>query len=159
LRFDAYKTMPRGTQQAFESWLDLWKFTHFISLAINDPMLSAEGARQLLKEWDARMNRALLGPKWANRPDERMFNFYFLEKPNTNPHWHGLIMLGGFDDETLAHRAKILTEKAEPIWKAIKPSGTVKVKPIYHQQGASNYIAKELGYEVSYANFVTPDEF
>src|SRR4051812_39121907 len=119
---DVYDSLPKGkpharTRHEVSKWLDQWPFTLFVTLATNDPMVSNEVARRLIKDWDARMNRALLGPKWVDRPDERMFNFYFLEKPGVNPHWHALILLGGFDDETLARRSEIFIQQAEIIWK------------------------------------------
>jgi hypothetical protein len=37
------------------------------------------------------MHRKLVGRDWVNRVADRMWSFYFLEKPNSNPHWHALI--------------------------------------------------------------------
>jgi hypothetical protein len=162
--FDAYSSLPKGRPHprmrcAVSNWLDRWKLTHFATLATNDPMVSNDGARRLIRDWDAQMNREQLGPKWVKRPDERMFNFYFLEKPGVNPHWHALIMVGGFDDEILTRRQEILTQQTEFIWKGLKSSGSVDIQPVYHQDGVSNYVAKALGHEVSYSCFVTLNEF
>ena len=81
-------------------WLENWKFDRFVTLATNGANLTARifGSRHdrltgLLEEWDGRMNRKLAGPKWSKRPEDRMWAFYFLEKPAGNPHWHGLVRL------------------------------------------------------------------
>jgi hypothetical protein len=74
-------------------WLENWKFDRFVTLATNGANLPARilGSRHdrltgLLEEWDGRMNRKLAGPKWSKRPEDRMWAFYFLEKPAANPH-------------------------------------------------------------------------
>ena len=41
--------------------------------------------RTLLRKFDARMNHRILGKKWAIRDYDRIWAFWFLEKPNANP--------------------------------------------------------------------------
>lgn len=149
----------RRTRAAIVAWLNQWTFTHFITLATNDPGLSVEQARRLVREWDARTNRALFGPKWRWKPDERLFGFYFLEKPASNPHWHGLIKLDHFDPELRAEHARLLLIKSELVWQKLKPSGSVDVKAVDNNIGVCKYVAKELGNEVSYSEFVLWNEF
>lgn len=140
-------------------WLERWPWTHFVTLALNDPTASTARCRRLIKRWDARANRKLLGPKWLYKPDERLFAFYFLEKPNLNPHWHALVMLDERIPGRRAEQRRWLEESAECLWQTLKPSGTFNVKSIYARQGVCGYVAKELGYEVSYREFVVFREF
>ena len=146
-------------------WLENWKFDRFVTLATNGANLPARtfGSRHdhltgLLEEWDGRMNRKLAGPKWSKRPEDRMWAFYFLEKPAANPHWHGLVRLTP-PPGMLAKHGELFDRHAESIWKALVPSGTVKSLPIFDQRGVADYVAKSLPYPVSYAYFVTPDQF
>jgi hypothetical protein len=91
---------PRpGIWSGYSAWLNTFNFDAFVTLATNDPSLawrksgsSADyvGLR-VLREWDSRMHRKLVGRDWVNRVADRMWSFYFLEKPNSNPHWHALI--------------------------------------------------------------------
>ena len=53
-----------------------------------------------LGKWDAHMNSRILGREWAKLSSDRMFVFYFLEKPDYNPHWHALVRFyTSLDDE------------------------------------------------------------
>jgi hypothetical protein len=155
--------------QEIPRWLDQWRFTRFVTLAFNDPM-SADARlpgsqlkfgflRERLRRWDARMNHALLGKHWAERDADRAFAFYTLEKANVNPHWHGLVRFFQVSGMTIADQESIFDERAEPAWKKLVRSGTVDVQPITLQQGVANYVAKTLGYELSYEHYVVPDEF
>ena len=146
-------------------WLENWKFDRFVTLATNGANLPTRtfGSRHdrltgLLEEWDGRMNRKLAGPKWSTRPEDRMWAFYFLEKPAANPHWHGLVRLTP-PPGMLAKHEELFDRHAESIWKALVPSGTVKSLPIFDQRGVADYVAKSLPYPVSYEYFVTPDQF
>lgn len=146
-------------QSAIPDWLDNWEFTRFVTLATNDSSLSGANYRQTLRRWDARMNHKLLGKHWAARHSDRMWAFYFLEKAETNPHWHGLIRFYTFQNKPLAEQHRIFDENAGKVWKRLVPSGSVNVQAVTVQRGAADYVAKMLGYQVSYESFVTPDEF
>src|SRR4051812_46079268 len=87
-------------REQIPAWLDTFKFDAFVTLATNDPSLAWRNSgssadyvrlRDVLREWDSRMHRKLVGRDWVNRVADRMWGFYFLEKPNSNPHWHALI--------------------------------------------------------------------
>src|SRR3954463_85192 len=94
------RLIPQAKAEIID-WIDQWHFTRFVTLTFNDnstgdaripgSQIKYEFLRDRLKEWDARMNRAILGKDWANRYPDRIFAFWFLEKPTTNPHWHGLV--------------------------------------------------------------------
>ena len=79
-------------RREFESFIERFGPTYFVTLATNayNPV-SQNRMRDLLKAWSARVNRALLGSRWQKKPDEHIFFFAFLEKPDINPHWHLLL--------------------------------------------------------------------
>jgi hypothetical protein len=93
------RVVPEYREQ-IPAWLDRWGFDDFVTLATNNPSLgraqSGSSAdycrlRDLLRERDSRMHRKLVGRDWVRRKADRMWGFYFLEKPSSNPHWHALI--------------------------------------------------------------------
>ena len=104
------------------------------------------------------MNHAILGHKWAERDSDRIFAFYFLEKPNDNPHWHGLVRFFPIDDFPHDEQAKIFDENADQIWKKLVRSGSTDIQPVTCQKGVIDYVSKMLPYPLSYEFFVTPDE-
>src|SRR4051794_2020527 len=83
------------------AWLDTWEFHMFVTLAFNDESTSSSRLlgsslrygflRERLRKWDAFVNHRILGRKWSKRDAERMWSFFFLEKAETNPHWHGVV--------------------------------------------------------------------
>ena len=62
------------------AWLERWKFDRYITLATNDPSLAGKPVpgssiphgliRDRLREWDGRLNRAILGKHWAKRDSD-----------------------------------------------------------------------------------------
>ena len=88
-----------------------------------------------------------------------MWAFYFLEKPASNPHWHGLIRFVPYVPARAQGREELFDLHAEQIWKDLVPAGTVKTLPIFDQRGVAEYVAKALPYDVSYEHYVTPDQF
>lgn len=87
-------------QRELRAWLERYTFTHFVTLSSNHQSFTYEWMRQQLKEWDARMNRSLNGPRWHKRPDERLVWFAFPEKLTTNPHWHLLVAVDDYSVTT-----------------------------------------------------------
>ena len=141
---------------AFTAWLENWKFDKFFTLATNKSVAPAI-MRDRLREWDGRMNRKIVGREWSERIEDRMFSFYFLEKPVTNSHWHGLVRFFG-DDGLRAKQQLIFDDQIEKLWRKLVPTGTVEVRQVYDQAGANEYVAKELYHELQYTQMVTPDE-
>jgi len=115
--------------------------------------------RDRLREFDGRMNHALLGRNWAKCHADRIWAFWFLEKPEVNPHWHGLVRFFPVENMTIAEQETIFDQNAERIWKKLVPTGSVNVQPIGVQRGVIEYVGKMLGHPVSFQSFVTPDEF
>lgn len=168
MRSDIGPIVPRFRDE-LPAWLDRWPFTRFVTLAFNDPNIAARGIgsrrphpllRERLRKWDAFLNRALVGHYWMKRPEDRMFAFYSLEKATVNPHWHGLVrFFEGGGRHTIAEQEAIFDKVAEANWRKLVPSGTVDVQPVHSQTGVARYIAKTLGYPLSYEYYVVPDEF
>jgi hypothetical protein len=105
------------------------------------------------------MNHAILGKHWAKRHSDRIWAFWFIEKPETNPHWHGLVRFFPVDNIDIAEQEAIFDVTAEGIWTKLVPRGSVSVQPITVQRGVIDYVGKMLGHPVSYDHFITPDEF
>lgn len=165
--------LPPERRAELVEWLNKHGFTRFVTLATNDPSLSsvAEAIRAstpgadrlttLVRRWDAHMNRAVVGPKWAKdiyRCD-RLFACYFLEKPEANPHWHALVRI---DDQDPARRSAKLSRFDELVdvkWKELISSGSTDVQPIADRLRVTDYVAKELGNPLSYERMIVADQF
>lgn len=145
----------------FIRWLDRWRWTHFVTLATNDQggRLRPQRLYYFLREWDARVNRRLFGPKWSRRPDQRLFAAYFLEKPAVNPHWHALIMLDDPDPAVRLRQARELRIEGMRAWRPLRQSGTFDIREVDLRRGVEKYVTKELGYMVQYEHFVAPRQF
>lgn len=106
-------------------------------------------------------NRALYGPKWQQHFDESTWWFAFLEKPGSNPHWHVLLRVVGRWGVDPSNQFARLADVARFSWLKIAPAGTIDIHliPKRRQKKLTTYLAKELGGELQYSNFLTPDEF
>lgn len=153
--------LNRNQRHRLARWLgEEFVFTHFVTLTTHAPLLSRRRLRHLVREWDARMNRALYGPKWRKHTDELIWSFAFLEKPSANPHWHLLLRLGEPDGEKRERQSAKLEEFASPIWQRLVRSGDADVRKIDGgQMKVAHYLTKELKGTIQYEDFVTPDEF
>ncbi|SDR49874.1 hypothetical protein SAMN05519103_04010 [Rhizobiales bacterium GAS113] len=150
----------RSLRAAFRSWLETGRFDFFVGLAINDQSVGPRRARDLVREWNARMDRRIVGKQWLRRPDERMFALHVLEKPGSNPHWHSLIRLEPPEPDRWPVQARKLQEYAELEWRKLIKSGTVDVQQITRTpEFVARYIAKELAGEIQFREFILPDEF
>lgn len=145
-----------------QAWLgEKFDFTHFVTLTTNDPTFRPDTMRKRLKEWDARVNRKLYGPKWKEHADELIWYFAFLEKPVANPHWHLLLRIVGKFGSDLSEESTGLSEFATTAWKQVVASGTADVQEIHPgtYKTVAEYVAKELPGELQYDCFLTPDQF
>ncbi|MCP8884494.1 hypothetical protein NIM87_13320 [Devosia sp. XJ19-1] len=158
-----------ATKDAWLRWTIERQWDRYITLSFNEPaklnrlgdVTESEIAsrRDKLKEWDGRMNRCLLGRNWAKLHDYRMFNMYTMEKPRTNPHFHGLVHFFNVDEAERERQAKIFDDRAEDIWKYLVASGDVDVKPVFNELGVANYVGKSITDSLNFENWVPPDEF
>lgn len=136
-----------------------YKFTHFITLATNHMLLSDARMRSLLKEWDARVNRKLNGPRWTKRPDERLVWFAFPEKIDVNPHWHLIAQVDPWIESTGRQERTInLAILAEKIWLELLPRGSFDCIEIKDDR-VIEYVTKNSNLEECLEKFVVYREF
>lgn len=159
------RSPPSKMRTDVAEWLNQWRFDRFITLATNDPV-TFDGPhrgpaliRDRLRAWDARINRKLIGPKWRQRREDRIRGFYFLEKPVSNPHWHGLVQFFPPWPECREEYELQFDLCSPEIWKQLVPTGTVDIQKIVCQRRVIEYAVKSLDNNISYSNFVIPDEF
>lgn len=147
-------------RQQLTDWLnEADPFRYWISLASNDPYISVDRMRGLLRAWDARLNRRMLGPQWAKR-DTRLFYVACLEKPRRNPHCHLLARLSEPDVERRLRQEGELAEHAARVWKSLIRSGSTNVQRIRADHGrVASYAAKELLGDTQIEFFVIAREF
>lgn len=148
-------------RDAVRDLLERYEFTHFITLATNSGNLRIQRMRQLLRQWDAEMNRAVVGPKWSKRPDERLLWFAFPEKLDLNPHWHLLMQAdtkSAWSSTGTVRRAERIALQAAKSWRKLQPSGNADVREVY-SDGVLEYITKQTPSELHFENFVLWREF
>ncbi len=141
-----------------EKLLD-YSFSHFITLASNHQAMGYRRMRNLLREWDARVNRAINGPKWASRPDERLIWFAFPEKIEVNPHWHLIVEIDPvIEKEARAERTRRMPQIAEERWLALVPRGSFDCQPVDSEK-VTEYVTKMSANETHFEKFVVSREF
>lgn len=147
-------------RDGMRNMIDRYKFTQFVTLALNAPGTSNDRAHRLLKEWDARTCRALIGPKWLKRPDERPVFFAFLESPELNPHWHLLVNATApmSSDGVEKWSSGDYAYRADREWTRLIPSGTMNIQSVT-SGGVNHYVTKELINAECFKNFILPTEF
>lgn len=107
-----------------------------ITLAFNRDTTPAGAARDL-KHLHARLDRMILGPKWAKRADDRTTSVAVIEHVDDNLHIHLALSCTPEFVERIA--------AAVPgIWKEMVPAGSVVVKDASDIPGWGNYIAKAI---------------
>lgn len=145
---------PACLSEALAGMLQDHNWSFFVTLSSNDrsraskssaPSFSTTASaeafmRDRLRNWDARVNRALLGKHWLVRPDERLQAFAVLEKPASNPHWHLLVKM------RCRHPKRDFVEVAEEAWLSLVAAGSVDVQPVASQVGLSRYMTKSMPY-------------
>lgn len=147
-------------RQALTDWLSAtYTFDLFVTLTTNSGDYSRERLRDVLREWDQRMNRKLFGPKWHNHQDELLWTFSMMEKPSLNAHWHLLIRRMDPDDSKWSEQVRKIRVFGPGLWQKLVPEGRADVKVIDRTpERLIDYVTKELGREIQYEDFITPDE-
>ena len=157
------------TEDEWKSFLGRWKWDRFVTITFNAagegrPINGRSGKeildqKKILRSWDARMNRRILGREWANMHEFRLYYVYAPEKPDLNPHWHGLVKFFDASEAEHERQGEVFDEWANPTWKQPVPAGDVDTMAIRDQAGALNYLAKSLTHGVNYEHFILPDQF
>jgi hypothetical protein len=132
--------------------LDQYPFTYLVTLntnvansnipvrgmdAFHTGKRNFEALKKQIREWEARVNRKLLGPKWQKKPDERLFAFLFYEKLAHNPHVHMLVIVP-------PHQREAFERIAKRTWGMLVPPGDVVIQPIDYKEGVYQYVTKEM---------------
>jgi len=128
--------LDKRLQDELRTWLERHTYTHFATLSFNDATTNYYLAKRMLRSWDARICRALLGSRWFKKPDERLVWFATWEKPDSNPHWHLLI-------NALPSQHEALDEHLERVWTTLVPSGTANLQVVSSQRGAIAYVTND----------------
>lgn len=106
--------------------------------------LTLDHMTRTLREFDSRLNRKLLGPKWSKKPDQHVQWDAFAEKVTTHGHWHLLASV-----EMLDIGQFVLA--ANQAWKELKgvdkTDTGVHADIIYDRYGLAHYVTKELAAE------------
>lgn len=154
-------TMPwTGSELKAElrQWLRGRAHSHFVTLSSNHQNLSYTRIKDLLKGWDARVNRSINGRNWQKRPDERLIWFAFPEKLEANPHWHLLVSVDGWA-ETPGRAAKLkdFPSIAETVWMELCRQGSFDVQRIENRK-VINYVTKACADPAYFEKFVLSRE-
>jgi len=134
--------------------LDDHHWHYFVTANLNSDA-TWERARSLLRSWHARIDRQLIGPKWARKTDLRTKFIAFFEGEKTNPHWHLMLRLN-------KREYSRFERQAPPIWRELTKSGTMDVKLLLckrSQLSTGSYSPKRIWHKQSYEQFVISSEF
>jgi hypothetical protein len=129
-----------------------YPWTHAVTLAFNAGDVSLSVAEDRLCEFVRRLNREAAGPRWQKRPDEQIFSFWCLEKPEVNTHWHGAVWLEAKHVSKLSIRGP-LARTFEKHWQYLVASGTLDIQNMDDKPGWLAYAGKELRKPVQYSAF------
>ena len=134
-------------QRELRKWLEgrCQGYTHFITLATNDPMRSPDAARRMLHHWDAQMNSKLLKGRWQKKPDERTVWFACMEGKESAVHWHLLWRLAWDMSPSRMDYANTISiaHLTDECWRKTTPLGSTKTLKI-ESAGAHDYVTKRL---------------
>ncbi len=166
---DADQTYDPRYQTSLAEWIEgrCWDFT--ITLATNDPAMAVRPGNDVafdklhrpIKGWDARMNRMMIGHRWADpkRRCDRLLLLLCLEKPHVNPHWHGVARICGDDPACIGERKQNFEWFSEARWKEVVRSGTVKITNFNRDDLWKFYLSKDLKCMRQLNCIIWPDQF
>jgi hypothetical protein len=131
----------REYRAALEEWLATIDADLFVTLSFAQHV-QLGSARQLLRQWFARLDNHYLGRGWARRSsDQRTFAILVPENISTNLHYHCLMRLPTWGQtQSIADRTATLAQ----FWNRIVPRGTCDVELIYNLPWVARYVAKQL---------------
>ncbi|SEQ53348.1 hypothetical protein SAMN05428969_3408 [Devosia sp. YR412] len=160
---------PEKVAEEWVQWVSQWKWDRFVTLTFNNAATKSPlrgqadrqilAAREKLKAWDARMQRKLIGRKWASNHDQRLFCTYVPEKATVNIHWHGLVRLWDVEGDERRRQLAKFDEWADRIWRDLVPPGNADVKEVHDDHGIARYTSKSLTDVINFEYWVAPDEF
>lgn len=90
----------------------------------------------LLKAWDVKMCRAMLGRRFIDRYHQRPSGYLFREHCDTNLHYHGIFDIKECDFDEFCGQA-------EKIWGEIIPNGTIDIQRVDDTRKVAQYVLKD----------------
>jgi uncharacterized protein (DUF1810 family) len=143
----------RELRNAFDTWMDDLAFPLFLTLNINAPA-SFKSARRLLKNFAAKLDRRLLGPRYHKRTDTRTLFIAVPENEHSNFHYHVLMEVNATHAPSMLELETLITAA----WEGVILSGSVWLRGI-HDDGAARYTAKDLMKYEHFNEFIISTEF
>lgn len=135
-------------------------YSHFTTLASNNPMMSTARIRERLSEWDKRMSKLIVGGRWYQRPAQRPHWIAFLENGGAGPHWHLLFQISRQLPKARAeHVSRLdLGYEVEKAWTELVHSGSTNIQQINHFNGAIHYVTKNVSNQECLPEFVFAED-
>ncbi len=121
-------------------------------------------ATKSLMDWDAQLNRQVIGPKWlTKRSHRRLVGKAFVENLDTNVHWHIVCtppiprqpdrpIPSSAAEELMAHEE--FSQIAHATWLNLCYNGDTEIVPISDHRGIAEYITKQCYRGENYEGFV-----
>lgn len=158
--FNLRRPYLREERDAMRQWLGQMHFTHFVTLASNNPMSNVDLLRRQLGKWDARSNREFLGKRWRKKPDERLNWIAFPEGRDSSPHWHLLLQVlpGQIGEYQAKHPGRRFERMLKGNWERICKSGTCDVQKIETHR-VDYYVTKDSADYWNWSEFILFREF
>jgi hypothetical protein len=135
-------TEPRNEYRAaLIQWIADFKPSLYVTFVFNSP-ISPRTAKDRLDAFHAKIDRALLGPKWLTKSEDRARFIGFVEKAKDNIHIHAVFVLPTKQDRDFV-------KVAPAIWKKLAPAGNLDIQLVTYAEGVADYITKEIRPETS----------
>ncbi len=122
--------------------------THAITLTYADSV-PLKDAHRTTRALMARIDHAILGPRWQRKADKRTFALFLPEKPAHALHLHGVLRVYPSAQERFGgllvkqRNPRTYEEQLHlPLWREIVPSGTCVVTPLFSLTGWADYCTK-----------------
>lgn len=102
--------------------------------------LTLDRMTRTLREFDSRLNRKLLGPKWSKKPEQHVQWDAFAEKIDTHGHWH---LLAKVELTKIGRFAVVAQDAWQSLCGVDKSDKGFKADVIYNICGLAHYVTKE----------------
>jgi len=133
----------RVMREETADWMSQEKWRYYLTLNFNRAVPGWK-ATDAFGEFCQRVDRQLLGPKYAKYPDRRVLVWGIPEHIRSNIHFHSLMKI-----DQIIEFAK-LTNLVSDSWRSVVSSGTTDLQKIYDVRPLVRYMTKE---------FVRPNHF
>lgn len=115
--------------------------------------ITLRGAREKFRNYLARLNRRLFGPRWSQRPAlESVQAIAIAEHLNSNLHFHVAARLP-------PDKMERFHEIVEPVWRGLVPGGDAHIVPVSYLPGWAWYMTKSFYDRADLENVVIAAEF